>query len=218
MGVQLIIFDFDGTLANSMPAIESAIRLTVAELGLPEHAISEWVDMIGLPLRTQLTQLLPPDRWDDLEKAVILYRRHYAQLEPQGIPPFSGVLDLIKLLDSRLPLAIASSKKRESILKVLEYWGLQNQFQPIISPTEVTHPKPHPESIHQILNYYNVSANQTVMIGDTAYDIEMALRAGVEAWAVGWGVHSAERLQQAGAHQVFTQTQDLVTAFKNLLA
>ncbi|NJK62014.1 MAG: HAD hydrolase-like protein [Synechococcaceae cyanobacterium SM2_3_1] len=56
------------------------------------------------------------------------------------------------------------------------------------------------------------------MVGDTTYDIEMALRAGVEAWAVGWGVHPPERLRQAGAHQLFLQSEDLVRHTQTLLA
>ncbi|NJK62013.1 MAG: HAD family hydrolase [Synechococcaceae cyanobacterium SM2_3_1] len=142
MGTQLIIFDFDGTLANSMPAIMTAIRLTVGDLGLPDSVVLEWGDMIGLPLRTQLSHLLPPDRQDEIEKAVSLYRSHYTQLEAQSIPPFAGVLDLIKLLgpDSPLPLPPAKSEKASS-----RSWSLgacRISFIPLFPPQKLPIPSP----------------------------------------------------------------------------
>ncbi len=216
MKLDLVIFDFDGTLIDSEPGIRKAIEMTVAALNLPLEAVEHWVQMIGIPLEVQLSHLLPLDRHGEIEAGVALYRQFYDQVGPQHSDPIPGIKPLIDWLHPRLPMAIASSKQRQAITRVLDQWQWPARFHPIISPTEVIHPKPHPESIHKVLESHSVSPEQVLMIGDSIYDIEMAQRAGVLAWGVAWGVHTEDRLQQAGAEQVFSDPQDLLVRLQEI--
>lgn len=213
----VIIFDFDGTLINSEPGILEAIRLTVAELDLPEQCIEAWREMIGIPLKAQLMTLLPLERETEVEKGIQLYREFYDQVGMKYSDPFTGIPEMIEFLLPRSPLAIASSKRRESILKILHKLGWASYFDPILSPAEVIYPKPHPESIYRILEHQGRSAGEAVMIGDTTYDIEMAQQAGVKAWGVSWGVHSADQLRAAGAHACFQDPKDLLLGLQQIL-
>lgn len=217
MLVRLLIFDFDGTLVNSEPGILEAIRHTVAALGLPPEAVESWRQMIGIPLEKQLAALLPQSSQHRIPEGVEIYHRYYEEIRPHYSEPFPGILDLLATLAKRIPLAIASSKRRESILPVLDQWGFADLFEPIISPTEVTYPKPHPDSVERILAHHGLTPAHAVLIGDTEYDIEMARRAGVKAWGVGWGIHPLERLYQAGAERGFADVQSLHQALAELL-
>ncbi|MEN9221986.1 MAG: HAD family hydrolase [Thermostichus sp. BF3_bins_97] len=216
MALQLLIFDFDGTLVDSEPGILEAIRHTVAALDLPEESVESWRQMIGIPLEKQLSALLPESAQARIPEGVEIYRRFYDAIRPHYSQPFPGILDLLADLAERIPLAIASSKRRESILPVLDQWGYGDLFEPIISPTEVTYPKPHPDSVERILAHHDLSPEHTILIGDTEYDIEMARRAGVGAWGVGWGIHPLERLHQAGAERGFRDVQTLHQALAEL--
>lgn len=209
MKPELVIFDFDGTLINSEPGIHRAIEMTVTAIGLPKSAVEQWRQMIGIPLEVQLSHLLPPERHPEIPDSVALYRQFYDQVGPQHSDPFPGIEEILEGLRSRLPLAIASSKRRETILRVLRQWQWQAWFNPVISPAEVIQPKPHPESLHKVLDQHGLQPHQAVMIGDSVYDMEMAQRAGVMAWGVTWGIHPQERLQAAGAEQVFSTPQQL---------
>ncbi len=216
MALKLLIFDFDGTLVDSEPGILETIRHTVAALDLPPEAVESWRQMIGIPLEKQLSALLPKHSQHRIPEGVEIYRRFYDTIRPLYSQPFPGILDLLADLADRIPLAIASSKRRESILPVLDQWGYGDLFKPIISPSEVTYPKPHPESVEHILAYHHLSPKHAVLIGDTEYDIEMARRAGVGAWGVGWGIHPLERLHQVGAERGFQDVQTLHQALAEL--
>jgi HAD superfamily hydrolase (TIGR01509 family) len=213
----VIIFDFDGTLINSEPGILDAIRLTVKELDLPEEAIETWRSMIGIPLKEQLMTLLPRERESEVEKGIQLYREFYAQVGINHSDPFTGIPEILEFLLPKSSLAIASSKRRESILTILHRLQWESYFDPILSPAEVTYPKPHPESIHRILEYHSQGATEAVMIGDTTYDIEMAQRAGVKAWGVSWGVHPLDQLRAAGADECFQDPKDLLSGLERIL-
>ncbi|MEN9203104.1 MAG: HAD family hydrolase [Thermostichus sp. DG_1_6_bins_120] len=217
MAPKLLIFDFDGTLVNSEPGILEAIRHTVTALDLPPEAVESWREMIGIPLERQLSVLLPQHAQHRIPEGVEIYRRYYEDIRPQHSEPFPGILELLASLAGRIPLAIASSKQRESILPVLDQWGYRDLFEPIVSPAEVIHPKPHPDSVERILAYYNLAPAYTVLIGDTEYDMEMARRAGVGAWGVGWGIHPLERLYRAGAERGFQDVQALHQALTELM-
>jgi HAD superfamily hydrolase (TIGR01549 family) len=216
VSIRLIIFDFDGTLINSEPGILESIKLTVDALELPQSAVEQWRQMIGIPLSVQLAKLLPPNRQQEVEHGVETYRNFYRQVGIAHSDPFEGIPELINFLTPRVSLAIASSKGYEGLSRVLTGLDWLDYFDPIISPISVTHPKPHPESIELALQHYDITPEQAVMIGDTEYDMEMAVRAGVPAWAVGWGVHEKKQLLNAGANQWFARPGDLLTHVKEV--
>ena len=217
MSVRLIIFDFDGTLINSEPGILESIKLTVDALELPQSAVEQWRQMIGIPLSVQLAKLLPSNRQHEVEHGVETYRNFYRQVGIAHSDPFTGIPELVDFLTPRVSLAIASSKGYEGLSRVLTGLDWLDYFDPIISPASVTHPKPHPESIELALQHYGITPEQAVMIGDTEYDMEMAVRAGVPAWGAGWGVHQKEQLLNAGAHHWFASPKDLLDHVKEVL-
>ncbi|MGF1576000.1 MAG: HAD family hydrolase [Cyanophyceae cyanobacterium] len=208
--IGLVIFDFDGTLANSEPGITWVIEQVIAELDLPPTAVETWRQMIGIPLRTQLTHLLPETRQAELENWIERYRAISAEVEPH-FAPFEGMQAVVEHLDQAgIPMAIASSRVSTGILKILAHWDWPVTFDPVISPTEVRQPKPHPESVERILAHYDQDPATALLIGDTSFDIEMACRAGISSWGVTWGVHSVQQLQTAGATRCFTTPADVL--------
>lgn len=217
ISIRLVVFDFDGTLINSEPGILESIKLTVDALGLPQETVEQWRQMIGIPLSVQLAKLLPPERQQEVEYGVETYRNFYRQVGIAHSNPFAGIPELIDFLTPRTALAIASSKGYEGLSRVLMSLDWLDYFDPIISPASVINPKPHPESILLALQHYGITPEQAVMIGDTEYDMEMAVRAGVPAWGAGWGVHDKERLIQAGASHWFAHPGDLLEHLRGVI-
>lgn len=205
MPLKTVAFDLDGTLTDSVGGIEQAMALTCTELGLPAEAQAQWRDMIGLPLQVQFERILP----HDVARGVAVYRRFHAELGLGKAKAFPRMGEILQSLAPHVRLAIASSKSSVAIAEVLRHLGWDFLFDPVISPLEVTRPKPHPESLQRILSAHGTMPSEALYIGDSEFDMRMAVAAGVEGWGVAWGVHAAERLREAGAVRVFSTPQEL---------
>jgi len=207
----LVSFDFDGTLVDSTAGILRCIRATVVELGLPPAAVEAWRQMIGLPLSVQLGRLLPPERASEVAAGVERYRAHYSRLPPEELgQPFAGVPALLDWLAARTRLAIATSKGRRGLEATLDVLGWQGRFDPIITPGEVTRPKPDPESLQRCLEHHHLAPAQAAYLGDARFDMEMAVAAGVAGWGAAWGLHDAATLTAAGARRCFATPAELL--------
>ncbi len=216
MGSQfgVVIFDFDGTLANSEAGIAEVIGQVIPAMDLPHTTAQVWRQLIGIPLREQIRRLLPAERQAEIDHWIQCYRAISAEVE-SGFAPFEGMQAVVEHLHSQgIPMAIASSRQQVGILRILAQWNWPVRFDPVISPTEVAQPKPDPESVQRILAHYHQHPSQALLIGDTTFDIEMAQRAGIQSWGVSWGVHSVQQLQQAGASRCFNTPADVLKSLQ----
>jgi phosphoglycolate phosphatase len=200
----LLVFDFDGTLVDSERGIVRCIEQCVAALGLPPTAVGAWRDLIGVPLAVQLARLLPPARHGEIAAGVELYRSFWAQLpaEDRG-RPFPGVEELLRGLHGRVPLAIATSKGRGGVLTQISAAGWDGLFAPVVTPEDVVAPKPDPESLLRVCAHHGVAPAAAAYLGDSRFDMEMAVRAGVAGWGAAWGLHGRRALLAAGAARCF---------------
>jgi phosphoglycolate phosphatase len=210
----LLVFDFDGTLVDSERGIVRCIEQCVAELGLTPTAVAEWRDLIGLPLTVQLERLLPPARHGEIAAGVELYRRFWFQLpEADRGSPFPGADELLRALHGRVQLAIATSKGRRGVLAQVALAGWAGLFEPIVTPDDVSAPKPHPESLLRACAHLGVEPAAAAYLGDSRFDMEMAVRAGVTGWGAAWGLHGRDALLQAGAVRCFDAPAEVRAEF-----
>lgn len=193
--MKLYIFDFDGTLVDSKPIIEAGMAHTLERLGFPLSLREEWLKYVGLPVEEGIRRTFPLDGILTLEKVVTTYRTFDHQGQEPLIQAFQGIPELItKLHEQGQSLAIATSKRNRGLKPTMVRMGWWDWFDPIITPDEVERGKPHPESLHQILEKTNLKAEECLMIGDTPFDLDMATAAGVPSLAVGYGMYSGEAL------------------------
>lgn len=193
--MKLIVFDFDGTLADSRPLIEAGMRHALDRLGLPHAHMAAWLDCVGLPVEVGIQRTFGPLGLT-VEEVLPAYRSFgHLEHEAELIRPFEGMDALLRELRGRgQALAIATSKRRIPLHRQLVQFGWEDLFDPIVTPDEVTHGKPHPESLELIQRLTGHGAPDLLMVGDTSFDLEMAQRAGVPSVAVGHGHHAAEIL------------------------
>jgi len=211
--MQLIIFDCDGTLVDSQHAICAAMAHAFSALTLPVPTRDRVLDIVGLSL-PQVFAVLAGDQPDSVQaKLVELYRAggpgpHAGAARD---PLFAGVAELIAALACRddVVLGIATGKSRRGVARILEREAWSGHFLTI--QTADDHPsKPHPAMIVQAMAEVGADASTTIMVGDTSYDMEMAVNAGVHGIGVGWGYHAPARLLQAGARLIIDEAADLM--------
>jgi len=198
--MKLIIWDFDGTLADTRPIIEAGMDHTLRVLGLElDPGLRErWLECVGLPVEEGIRRTFGTL---GLEVAPVLqaYRSFGHAEHEHMIKEFDGITALLETLRARgIALAIASSKRGEALRRQLKALGWEGLFDPIITPDEVVHGKPDPESLRLCLAAHGLEPGDAVMVGDAPFDLDMAQRAGVPSVAVGHGFSSQEAMAAFG--------------------
>jgi phosphoglycolate phosphatase len=186
---RLLVFDWDGTLADSTAIIAGALQQACRDLDLPapDDAAARFV--IGLGLADALRHIAPTLSSADYPRLSERYREHYLARDPE-IPLFGGAREMLDELDARgFQLAIATGKTRVGLTRALAQQGLAHRFVASRCADE-GFPKPHPDMLLNLMDRCGVDPDETLMIGDTTHDLELARNAGASALAVTYGAHT----------------------------
>ncbi|WP_412851455.1 HAD family hydrolase [Ectothiorhodospira shaposhnikovii] len=192
---QLLVFDWDGTLMDSVARIVTCMQSTIEVLGiapLPEQRLRH---VIGLGMREAILQLYPDADEDLFHAFTQAYRERFLFTDDTPMPLFAGVPELLDDLRGQgYWCAVATGKSRMGLDRVLEETGLGPRFLTTRCADE-TLSKPHPQMLLGIMDELGVMPARTLMIGDSTHDLLMARNAGTDALGVTSGVHSARELQ-----------------------
>ena len=205
MTARLALFDCDGTLVDGQAGVVNAMEAAFAEVGLPAPDRHQVRRIVGLSLPQAIGLLAPQASERRRTAADAAYRDAFRAAREAGSlvePLYDGIAELIVTLagDGWL-LGVATGKSQRGLEHCLAMHGLSAHF--VTLQTADNHPsKPHPSMIEAALAETGVSPDNCVMIGDTAFDIAMAVNAGVRAVGVDWGYHTAQELRDAGAEAV----------------
>lgn len=193
----LFIFDWDGTLCDSLAKIVRCVRNAAADLSLPVPAEDDVREIIGLSLTTAMDYLFPQIHGDDLKALVDGYSSHFVRDEMEQAAIFyPGVQETLEaLLAKGHQLAIATGKSRRGLDRVLQSMGLSDFFHGSRCADE-TRSKPHPQMLNELLREFGRSPEEAVMIGDTEFDMAMAQAVDMPRVAVSYGAHHIDRLRQ----------------------
>jgi len=204
----LIVWDWDGTLADSAGMITNAIVQAAAQVGLPALDSNAARNIIGLGLKESIHALYGDIPVDKAQALASQYSANYYAGE-QAIPLFEGVKETIVELNRRgYKLAVATGKGRRGLNLALEHCGLGNYFHTTRTMDECFS-KPHPQMLDEIMDTCVTTHERTLMIGDTSYDLQMAKNASVQSVAVTYGAHSQDKLMGYNSIQMFHQFNDL---------
>ncbi len=190
----LIVFDWDGTVMDSTAIIAGSIQSACRDLGLtvPDDEAARHV--IGLGLIQALRHAVPDAPEDMYEPLVARYRHHFLS-QDQTIPLFDEARETIaELFDAGYALGVATGKNRAGLNRALESTGMGRYFH-ATRTADQTFSKPNPAMLFELMDELSVSAERTLMVGDTTHDVQLAQNAGVDVVAVSYGAHPAEQLQ-----------------------
>jgi phosphoglycolate phosphatase len=212
MTVRLAIFDCDGTLVDGQAAVCGAAEAAFVSLGLAPPARNTVRRSVGLSLPMAMRELAPEAAPELQARLVDAYRQEFFKARSEGRvhePLFDGIGDLLGALHrSGWILGVATGKSDRGLHGCLKNHGIFDLFTTL--QTADRHPsKPHPAMLEAALVEAGSDPAHAVMIGDTAYDIEMARALGVRALGVAWGYHEPAELLAAGADAVARDTAHL---------
>jgi phosphoglycolate phosphatase len=200
--IDVIVFDWDGTLVDSTGLISQAILAAAEDIGVAVPDRAQASHVIGLGLAQALARVVPDLPPDKIGAFAARYHAHYLAGE-DNIRLFPGVPEVLTALRQKgFRLAIATGKTDRGLQRALQATGLRPLFD-ATRCADQTHPKPHPAMLLELAEALNVRCARMRMVGDTSHDLEMAQAAGVPAVGVCFGAHSREHLSGFAAQALF---------------
>ncbi len=213
---RLIVFDCDGTLADSQYLIVEAIQNSFRNTGFLPPSRQDILRSIGLSLPEALRTLAPVHAQGEMELLLTGYRECANSLRRNAEEPlFQGAASLLFNLAARedIALGIATGKSRRGLDRLLFRQGLSGIFSTIQTADDAPS-KPHPAMLLQAMKETGTPPEVTIMIGDTTYDMIMAGCANVPGIGVTWGYHSQSELKKAGAKKIVSSFPELAVALE----
>jgi len=195
---KLVVFDWDGTLIDSLARIVASMQAAALDLGLTPRSPDAVHDIVGLALEEAIFRLHPDLDPAELQTMRDRYAHHY--VEGDRIPSafYPGVPELLQQLrQDGVLLSVATGKSRKGLDRIMKAHGVEPLFHSSRCADE-TRSKPEPDMLLEILRQHDVEPADAVMVGDTEFDLEMARRAGVPSVGVTWGAHDITRLRRHG--------------------
>jgi len=217
--LRLVIFDVDGTLVDSQAAILAAMAHAFGAAGLPVPPREAVLGIVGLSLPEAMAALAPGLSRAEAHDLAALYKAgHRAALHRTADAPlYPGARDTVGALDGAgFLLSAATGKSRAGLTRFLTAQGWDRLF--LATQTADDAPsKPHPQMVLNCLAGTGVAPERTLMIGDTAFDMEMARAAGCRTIGVAWGYHAPERIRAAGAEVIAESFNEVPALVREML-
>lgn len=211
MDYKLVIFDFDGTLADTTQSILETYHATFDALGVMHPSDIECRSTIGVPLREGFRMLFPDSDDLRLDEFVTTYRAIYAANQQCLVPElFPYVVETLEAFsDAGIKMSIASSRSRASLKAFCMDRGIEKYFSLILGCEDVAKPKPDPTPVFETLLTFCMNPDEALVVGDMPVDISMGRGAGCRTVGVTYGNSSAEALMAAGATFVINDLKKL---------
>lgn len=193
-GMRTLILDFDGTIADTREAIFACVSSTLTFLNLPIADEASVRQVIGLPLKDTFTKAGISDE-NLIQQCIKTYREKFAEICGKYICLYPGVKETLAILkENNINIAVASSRGKASLVDLLSCLGIAEYIDIAYGEQDVTHPKPAPDMVFALMDYFKATSGDALVVGDTTFDIEMGKNAGCATCGVTYGNHTLEQL------------------------
>ncbi|WP_339221504.1 pyrophosphatase PpaX [Paenibacillus sp. FSL H8-0332] len=209
--IECVLFDLDGTIVNTNELIISSFMHALKENNLPVLTREQIIPMMGTTLQQQLGAFSGLEAKDIsvLERSYRSYNNAHHDELVRSFPHVNETME--ELLRRGIRLGIVTTKIRPTTLKALEMFDLLKYMETIVTVNDVTHPKPHPEPVLTAVANLGVDPAKTLMVGDSAVDIQSAKAAGVRVAAVAWSLKGEDVLRTYESDYIIHEMKDLYT-------
>ena len=192
--ITTVLFDFDGTLIDTVELIMASYRHTVEAHGFTAVPEELWLQNLGIPLRVQFRHFT--EDLDEVQAMIKTYLAHNVEHHDQLVAEYPGVRDQVRALhQAGYRLGLVTSKMHGGLERGLEAGGYEGLFEVLIGADDVENPKPHPEPVLLALERLGVEPESAIYVGDSTHDMAAGRAAGVRTAAAMWGPFKREQLE-----------------------
>lgn len=210
---QLVIFDLDGTLLDTIDDLAVSSNYALHQYHFPEHTLQEYRYFVGNGITKLIERTLPADsRQPEIivklrETFVTYYQQHKTDLTR----PYPGIPELLaQLKEEGLLLAVASNKYHQGTVELIHHYFGKEVFTIVLGQRENIAVKPHPAIVEEILQKTGISKSQTLYVGDSGVDMQTAHNSGVISAGVTWGFRPLAELEENGACHIVNHPEELL--------
>lgn len=208
-GIRLIIYDLDGVLINSNPAIRESITYAIKQHNL-QYDIEKIMKQMGTPLNKILKDVLQEKDQTKIPEILAQYKKYYSEKGKDKLKLQDNVLETFGYFnENSIEQCIASNSSRDLMQPILTQLGLMNYIKFFIGLGDVEHPKPNPMSITRAMDMAKVEKNETVFIDDSSTGLTAGKAAGVNTVGIATGVHTTSQLMSVDPDFILTNIAQL---------
>lgn len=213
--IKLVIFDWDGTLFDSIEVICNCMIQAGKNAGVADRKPNDIKEIIGLGLVEATDKVWPEEAHDKKALVIVEYKRIFMASDYDAPLAYHGVMETLEYLKScGYLMAVATGKSRRGLNRALKETNTEHYFAATRCADE-TKSKPDPLMLEELLSELGVSANQALMVGDTEYDLMMAKALGMPSIGVSYGAHEKARLLHCDPFVVLDDFTKLINVVEN---
>lgn len=209
----IVIFDLDGTLANSIQDLANAVNYGLGQLGYPKHTTESYKQMVGNGAKKLCYRALPDDKKDDADKLHSIFKEYYGWHYLDNTKLYRGIPNLISnIFERSIPVAVATNKPQDVARKIVDTLipNLYSDHITVLGSCDERPRKPDPAIINEIIAKYPDFNETVVMIGDSNVDMQTAKNAGIHSIGCTWGFRSREELEKEGAEFIVDSPAEIM--------
>lgn len=213
MNTDLVIFDLDGTLLDTIGDLAVACNTVLALRGLPQHSYEEYCGFVGNGVMRLVERALPePLRTEHTVAGVRAdFVAYYTEHIDTYTKPYAGIVELLEELKRRgVRIAVASNKFQAGTEKLMRRFFPEIECAPIFGQRPNVPLKPDPAVVEEILSLTGVARERVLYVGDSGIDMQTASAAGVRSVGVTWGFRTREELAQSGARHIVDRAEEIL--------
>lgn len=214
MRYDLIIFDLDGTLLNTIGDLAEAANVMLGKRNLPQHTYEEYCTFVGNGIMRLVERALPEEQRTTERVAAARedFLSYYIDHIDRKTKPYEGIVQLLNDLQAEgVSLAVASNKFQAGTRKLIQRFFPEIGWVAIYGQRPDVPLKPDPAVVEEILSEVKIPRERVLYVGDSGVDIETAHRAGIKAVGVTWGFRSRSELEAAGADRIVDRAEDILS-------
>lgn len=208
---QLVIFDLDGTLLNTIADLGNACNYALRQGGHSEHPLNAYNYMVGNGVRRLMERAAPDATPEQIDSLLLDFRTYYDEHCTDCTKPYPGIPELLETLRIKgVRIAVASNKYQMAVDKIITHFFPDIEFAAVRGERPEYPKKPDPSTIFAILSESPTPKADVMMVGDSAVDMETARRACIESVGVTWGFRPVSELRTAYADHIISDAADIL--------
>lgn len=210
----LVIFDLDGTLLNTIVDLANSTNYALSQMGFPTHEVNEYNFFVGNGINKLFERALPEGEKteENIRKVREEFLKHYDSHNTDRSTPYPGIPELLAALQEKgIKLAVASNKYQAATRKLIAHFFPTIRFTEVFGQREGIKVKPDPTIVYDILAKANLSKEETLYVGDSGVDMQTAINSGVTACGVTWGFRPRTELEKFSPDHIADKAEDILS-------